>query len=64
MPYDPNANTRFRIASSATGGSILFHRPHPDPELSDLMLRMMGKRKNKWCGWTRGSFVEVKKGGK
>lgn len=39
------------------GGSIVFHRPHPDPCIDDVMLRGMGRRLSKWFGWDKNSFV-------
>lgn len=39
------------------GGSIVFHRPHPDPSIDDIMLRGMGRRLSKWFGWDKDSFV-------
>ncbi|TKX20274.1 putative mRNA binding protein [Elsinoe australis] len=39
-------------------GSIVFHRPHPDPTIDPIMLRVMGKRLRKWFHWDKGSFVE------
>ncbi|PVH96283.1 hypothetical protein DM02DRAFT_632149 [Periconia macrospinosa] len=41
----------------ATGGKIIFHRPHPDPSIDPIMLQSMGRRMNKWFGWRREMFV-------
>ncbi|KAK5675120.1 hypothetical protein LTS10_012194 [Elasticomyces elasticus] len=41
-----------------TEGSIVFHRPHPDPSVKPVWLRTMGKRLNKWFGWSGETFVE------
>ena len=38
-------------------GSIILHRPHPDPSLDSTILRIMGSCMNKRFGWTRESFV-------
>ncbi|KAF2126717.1 hypothetical protein P153DRAFT_254026, partial [Dothidotthia symphoricarpi CBS 119687] len=38
-------------------GKIIFHRPHPDSTIDAIMLQSMGRRMNKWFGWTRESFV-------
>ncbi|KAL9050062.1 MAG: hypothetical protein Q9162_006852 [Coniocarpon cinnabarinum] len=49
----------FEDARSSQGGRIVIHRPHPDDEVSDLMLRSIGKRMNRWFGWTRECFKEA-----
>ncbi|KAK5722408.1 hypothetical protein LTR15_005638 [Elasticomyces elasticus] len=41
-----------------TEGAIVFHRPHPDPNVKPVWLRTMGKRLNKWFGWSAETFVE------
>ncbi|KAF1849227.1 uncharacterized protein K460DRAFT_279546 [Cucurbitaria berberidis CBS 394.84] len=38
------------------GGKINFHKPHPDPSIDPVMLQSMGRRMNKWFGWTRETF--------
>ncbi|KXS98022.1 hypothetical protein AC578_8795 [Pseudocercospora eumusae] len=43
------------------GGSVVFHKPHPDPELDPIILHAMGKRLHKWFGRDRDSFVEREK---
>lgn len=44
-------------------GSIVFHKPHPEPSIDPVILRIMGQRLRKWFGWERDTFVErVKKG--
>ncbi|KAI6798349.1 hypothetical protein KC363_g3383 [Hortaea werneckii] len=47
-----------RQARDGADGAIVFHKPHPDTEMDNLMLRMMGKRLKKWFGWDEGTFVE------
>ncbi|KAK4638644.1 hypothetical protein CLAFUW4_00127 [Fulvia fulva] len=42
----------------AAAGSIVFHKPHPDPNVDPIMLQTMGKRMRKWFGWDGDSFVE------
>ncbi|OTA93449.1 hypothetical protein M434DRAFT_30954 [Hypoxylon sp. CO27-5] len=42
------------------GGSIVFHKPHPQPVIDHIMLSTMGKRLNKWYGWDRDLFVSSK----
>ncbi|KAK4950715.1 hypothetical protein LTR10_010708 [Elasticomyces elasticus] len=38
-------------------GTIVFHRPHPDPFIDSIMLRAMGKRMNRRFRWCREQFV-------
>lgn len=39
-------------------GSIVFDKPHPEPEVSAVMLRrQVGRRLNKWVGWEKEIFV-------
>lgn len=49
----------FRFSSD--GGSIVFHKPHPDPNVDLIHQRNMGKRLNKNFGWTAETFVERQK---
>ena len=42
-------------------GKIAFHRPHPEPKIDPVMLQSMGRRMNKWFGWTRESFALAEK---
>ncbi|CRG82823.1 hypothetical protein PISL3812_00169 [Talaromyces islandicus] len=37
-------------SSSSRGGRIVFHRPHPSPNVDSVMLESMGKRMAKWFG--------------
>ena len=46
----------FENPDPENGGRVVVHRPHPDPELTDFMLRTIGKRMHKWFGWRRESF--------
>ena len=39
------------------GGRINIHRPHPNPTLDPVMLQIIGRRMNKWFGWTRNIFT-------
>ncbi|PMD57413.1 uncharacterized protein K444DRAFT_615869 [Hyaloscypha bicolor E] len=41
----------------ATGGKIIFHKPHPIPKIDSIILHSMGKRMSKWFGWHRELFV-------
>ncbi|KAI6893846.1 hypothetical protein KC334_g12528 [Hortaea werneckii] len=47
-----------RKARDGADGTIVFHKPHPDTEMDNFMLRMMGKRLKKWFGWDEGTFEE------
>jgi hypothetical protein len=47
--------------SERAEGKINFHKPHPDPVIDPIMLRTMGRRLNKWFGWTRETFVLASK---
>jgi hypothetical protein len=38
-------------------GKINFHRPHPVPKIDPVMMRCMGRRMNKWFGWSRDIFT-------
>jgi hypothetical protein len=38
-------------------GSIGFHRPHPVAIVDPVMLRIFGKRMNKWFGWSKDTFI-------
>jgi hypothetical protein len=43
----------------ASGGKIIFHKPHPIPKIDSVMLHSMGRRMAKWFGWHRDLFVLV-----
>jgi len=51
------------VMFSKTEGSIVFHRPHPDPKIDPVRLQAMGKRLRKWFGWAREVFVAQGKDG-
>ena len=38
-------------------GKIIFYHPHPDLKIDLIMLQSMGRRMNKWFGWTRETFA-------
>ncbi|KAI8943313.1 hypothetical protein NX059_001333 [Plenodomus lindquistii] len=42
-------------------GKIIFHRPHPVPKIDPIVLKFMGRRMNKWFGWTRNTFSLMQK---
>jgi predicted RNA binding protein YcfA (HicA-like mRNA interferase family) len=46
---------------SAGARKIIFHRPHPSPKIDAIMLQSIGRRMNKWFGWTRDTFTMAKK---
>jgi len=41
----------------SSSGKIVFHKPHPVAKIDPIMFRVMGKRMNKWFGWTRDTFA-------
>ncbi|KAF9639891.1 hypothetical protein BFW01_g11697 [Lasiodiplodia theobromae] len=43
--------------TSAHGGKIIFHKPHPVPKIDPVMLHSMGKRMNRWFDWRRDTFI-------
>jgi len=43
------------------GGTIVFHKPHPEHEVDHIILQTMGKRLRKWFGWDGDVFVEREK---
>ncbi|KAF2171385.1 hypothetical protein M409DRAFT_50831 [Zasmidium cellare ATCC 36951] len=49
------------IEGASMKGSIVFHKPHPEPNVDSVMLHMMGKRLRKWFGWGNETFVEREK---
>ncbi|CAK1357527.1 unnamed protein product [Cercospora beticola] len=51
------AGSAVSFRSSSLGGSICFHRPHPDPVLHPIMLYAMARRLTKWFGFTTDTFV-------
>ncbi|PPJ61251.1 hypothetical protein CBER1_06713 [Cercospora berteroae] len=51
------AGSAVSFRSSSLGGSICFHRPHPDPVLHPIMLYAMARRLTKWFGFTTETFV-------
>lgn len=38
-------------------GSIVFHKPHPEPNIDSVMLQSMGRRMRKWFGWEWERFA-------
>jgi predicted RNA binding protein YcfA (HicA-like mRNA interferase family) len=43
------------------GGAITIHRLHPDPTMTAIRVRRLGKRLSKWFGWSEETFVEREK---
>ncbi|KAK5123146.1 hypothetical protein LTR85_003344 [Meristemomyces frigidus] len=37
-------------------GSVVLHKPHPEPTVNMVMLRSTGKRLAKWFGWDADTF--------
>lgn len=46
------------VENAPMKGSIVFHKPHPEPNVDFVMLHTMGKRLRKWFGWGSETFVE------
>ena len=44
-------------AESGRGGRIVFHKPHPVAKIDPVMFRCMGRRMQKWFGWSREIFA-------
>lgn len=42
-------------------GSIVLHKPHPDPTVHHVMLKTVGRRLAKWFGWGEKTFVAREK---
>lgn len=42
-------------------GSIVFHKPHPEPNLDPVMLQNIGRRMEKWFRWGWERFAERQK---
>lgn len=38
-------------------GKIVFHKPHPVAKIDPVMFQAMGRRMNRWFGWTRDTFT-------
>ncbi|KAM3418293.1 hypothetical protein BST61_g4293 [Cercospora zeina] len=57
----PSGGSVFTFKNAENGGSINFHRPHPDPSINPLMLRVMGKRLDEWFNFDKDTFVERQK---
>jgi hypothetical protein len=51
--FEPNGECKWY----PFGGKIVFHRPHPDPTLTPLILKFMGKRFHKRFSWCAETFV-------
>ncbi|KAK4506466.1 hypothetical protein PRZ48_000198 [Zasmidium cellare] len=55
VSFDPVENAPMQ-------GSIVFHKPHPEPTVDSVMLHIMGKRLHKWFAWDKETFVQREKG--
>ncbi|KAH6914336.1 hypothetical protein BKA70DRAFT_1421115 [Coprinopsis sp. MPI-PUGE-AT-0042] len=59
MGFDPStvgSSVRFD-PPNPSHRPITIHKPHPDPTLTPLMLRQIGKRLNGYYGWNAEDFV-------
>ncbi|KAK3627149.1 hypothetical protein LTR56_019363 [Elasticomyces elasticus] len=45
------------VSFSSDVGTIVFHRPHPDPVIDPVMLHGMGRRMRRRFGWCRERFL-------
>ena len=57
--YDPStagSSVRFD-PPNPKDKSITIHKPHPDPTLTPIMLRQIGKRLKRYYGWDEEDFV-------
>jgi hypothetical protein len=50
--FEPNEMPKWKRK-----GKIVLHKPHPTPELDSVMLLINGKRRSKWFGWSKETFV-------
>ncbi|KAK4897382.1 hypothetical protein LTR27_004902 [Elasticomyces elasticus] len=50
------------VSFSSDVGTIVFHRPHPDPVIDPVMLHGMGRRMRRRFGWCRERFLVRPKG--
>ncbi|PPJ56208.1 hypothetical protein CBER1_09391 [Cercospora berteroae] len=55
----PSGGSVFTFKSARR--DLNFHRPHPDPSIDPIMLRIMGRRLNKWFEFDKDTFVEREK---
>jgi hypothetical protein len=51
--FEPNSGCKWY----PSGGKIVFHRSHPDPTLTPLILKFMGKKMHKRFCWSAETFV-------
>jgi hypothetical protein len=51
LPHTPPANLM------VIPQPITIHKPHPDPTLTPIMLRQIGKRLKGYYGWDEEDFV-------
>jgi hypothetical protein len=56
-----NGGSAVTFTHGKEGGAIAVHRRHPDPTISLIRLRRLGRRLSKWFGWSEDTFIERKK---
>lgn len=54
----PVGGSAVTFRNDANGKNIVFHRPHPSPNITPIVMRKMGKRLTKWFGHDAETFVE------
>ncbi|KAI0473405.1 hypothetical protein GGR56DRAFT_530188 [Xylariaceae sp. FL0804] len=47
----------FESDGDGGGGRIVFHRPHPVAKIDPVMFQAMGRRLNRWFGWSEATFA-------
>jgi hypothetical protein len=56
VPFESAGSAVSFHATDGHGGSIAFHRPHPDVTVFPVVLRSWGRRMGRWFGWREGGF--------
>lgn len=54
----PGGGSAVSFRKATTQETIVFHRPHPSPNIAPIVLRKMGKRLTKWFQYGPETFVE------
>ncbi|KAK5123221.1 hypothetical protein LTR85_003420 [Meristemomyces frigidus] len=58
VTHNGGSAVTFKYERRDAGGTVVVHRPHPDPSVDHVMLKTIGKRLRKWFGWDAYTFVE------
>ncbi|KJX94247.1 hypothetical protein TI39_contig4205g00028 [Zymoseptoria brevis] len=58
----PGGGSAVSFRKVATRETIVFHRPHPSPNIAPIVLRKMGKRLTRWFQYGPETFVKEKGG--